>query len=42
MLRRRLFVSQIALPPRWQEYYWGRVETPALGINRRHELKRAV
>jgi transposase-like protein len=42
VLRRRLFVSRIELPPRWQEYYWGQVETPALGINRRHELKRAV
>ena len=42
VLRRRLFVSQITLPPRWQEYYWGKVETPALGPNRRHELRRAV
>jgi transposase-like protein len=42
ILCRRLFVSQIALPPRWQDYYWGRVVTPALGTNRRHELKRAV
>jgi hypothetical protein len=42
VLRRRLFVSQTELPPRWREYYWGRVETPALKINRRHELKRAV
>jgi transposase-like protein len=42
ILRRRLFVSQIPLSARWQDYYWGRVQTPALGINRRHELKRAV
>jgi transposase-like protein len=42
ILTRRLFVSQIELPPRWQEYYWGRVQTPVLGVNRHHALKRAV
>jgi transposase-like protein len=41
ILKRRLFVTHITLPPRWEEYYWGRVVTPALGVNRRHELKRA-
>jgi transposase-like protein len=38
ILQQRLFPSQVELSPRWQEYYWGRVETPALGRNRRHEL----
>jgi len=42
VLRRRMFVSRVELPPRWKDYYWGRVETPALGLNRRHVLKRAV
>jgi transposase-like protein len=41
ILRVRLFPSRIALSPRWQEYYWRQVETPALGVNRRHELKYA-
>ena len=41
VLGERLFVSRIELSPRWREYYWGRVRTPALGINRQHTLKRA-
>jgi transposase-like protein len=42
VLGRRLFVSQAGLAGRWRQYYWGEVETPALGVNRRHELKRAA
>jgi transposase-like protein len=42
VLRERLFVSRVRLWSRWREYYWGRVVTPALSINRRHELKLAV
>ena len=42
ILRERLFVSRIELPRRWREYYWHQVETPALGVNRRHELKYAA
>jgi hypothetical protein len=38
----RLFVSKVGLEGRWREYYWGEVETPALGVNRRHALKRAA
>ena len=38
----RLFVSKVGLAGRWREYYWGEVETAALGVNRRHELKRAA
>lgn len=41
LLSRRLFVTQISLPPRWKQYYWGEVVTPAVGTNRRHELKYA-
>lgn len=33
----RLFPSLVELPLRWQEYYWRRVWTPVLGVNRRHE-----
>ena len=42
LLERRLFVSRIALPERWQEYYWRRVRTRVLARQRRHELKYAV
>ena len=41
ILRDRLFPGRIPLPERWEEYYWGLVETPAVGRNRRHELKTA-
>jgi len=37
----RIFRSHQGLPPRWAEYYDGRVETRALGVNRRHELSYA-
>jgi hypothetical protein len=42
ILRERLFVTRVDLPRRWAEYYWGEVTTPALGVNRRHELKYAA
>jgi transposase-like protein len=42
LLERRLFVSRIALPERWQEYYWRTVRTRVLPRQRRHELKYAV
>jgi transposase-like protein len=41
ILGRRLFPGLVGLPPRWQQYYWRQVQTPALGINRRHQLKYA-
>jgi hypothetical protein len=41
ILVRRLFVSQIALSERWSDYYWRRVTTPVLGVNRSHRLKYA-
>jgi transposase-like protein len=41
LLSRRLFVTQIPLPPRWRQYYWGEVVTPAIGPNLRHALKYA-
>jgi len=41
ILKTRLFPSQVQLWPLWEEYYWRRVQTPALGVNRGHELKYA-
>jgi hypothetical protein len=38
ILQERLFPSLVELPARWREYYWRLVETPVLGVNRRHEL----
>jgi transposase-like protein len=42
ILEQRIFVSKAGLKGRWSQYYWGEVETPALGVNRRHALKRAI
>ncbi len=42
VLSRRLFVSHIELPPLWDDYYWRRVETRPLKVNRRHKLTYAV
>jgi hypothetical protein len=41
ILARRLFVTHYALSERWSDYYWRRVETTALPVNRRHRLKYA-
>ncbi len=41
VLSRRLFRHRIPLSPRWGEYYDREVETPALGVNRVHDLKYA-
>jgi hypothetical protein len=41
ILCRRLFPSLVALPARWRDYYWRRVVTPVLGVNRRHQLSYA-
>jgi transposase-like protein len=38
ILRRRLFRQHVALPERWARYYERDVTTPALGVNRRHDL----
>jgi len=38
ILRERLFPGRIALPPCWQRYYWGRVRTRPLAVNRVHGL----
>ncbi len=38
VLGRRLFVTQIELPPLWNDYYWRRVRTRPLAVNRGHEL----
>jgi hypothetical protein len=41
LLGRRIFRSQVEVPPRWAEYYDRRVSTRALVTERRHELKLA-
>ena len=42
VLFERIFPSHEKLPPRWEEYYWRRVETRVLGVQRAHELTYAV
>ncbi len=42
VLGRRLFWAQVGLDGRWRQYYWGEVETRALNVNRRHDLKYAA
>jgi hypothetical protein len=42
VLERRLFVSHHELPPLWGDYYWRRVKTRVLKVNRGHELKYAA
>ena len=39
---RRLFVSQTVLTAAWEDYYWRRVVTRPLAVNRLHELKIAA
>ena len=41
ILGKRLFVTHTPLPPLWQDYYWRRVKTRTLKVNRRHALKYA-
>jgi hypothetical protein len=41
ILARRLFVTRIVLPALWVEYYWRRVRTRVLEVNREHELRYA-
>jgi transposase-like protein len=38
---KRLFSTRIALPDRWAQYYRRTIVTPALGRNRKHELRYA-
>ena len=42
LIARRLFIAQIGLKGRWRQYYWMEVDTRALKINRRHQLKYAA
>ena len=42
ILSRRLFVKQIELPQLWADYYWRRIRTRALPVNRGHELAYAA
>ena len=41
LLEKRLFRTQIELPPRWAEYYDGTVSTRGLECERHHELSHA-
>src|SRR5262249_23136227 len=41
LLRRRLFVTRIGLPRRWQAYYWGRMVTRQMPRGREHRLRYA-
>ena len=41
LLRRRLFVTRVGLPPRWQAYYWGQVVTRLMPRGREHRLRYA-
>lgn len=38
----RYFPSRVRPRGRWREYYWGEVVTPAIGVNRKHELSYAA
>ena len=42
ILARRLFVSRVELSEAWRDYYWRRVRTRPLAVNRVHELKFAA
>jgi hypothetical protein len=42
ILARRLHWARVGLEGRWRQYYWGEVETRALKVNRRHQLKYAA
>jgi hypothetical protein len=42
ILARRLFKSRIALPARWEEYYWGRTPTRRIRHPQTHRLKYAA
>jgi hypothetical protein len=41
LLRRRLFVTRVGLPPRWQDYYWGKTVTRLMPQGREHRLRYA-
>ena len=41
LLRRRLFVTRVGLPERWQAYYWGRTVTRLMPRGRDHRLRYA-
>jgi transposase-like protein len=42
LLRRRLFVTRVALPERWQAYYWGKTATRLMPQGRDHRLRYAA
>jgi hypothetical protein len=42
LLRRRLFVTRVGLPPRWQAYYWGKTVTRQVPKGREHRLRYAA
>ena len=42
LLRRRLFVTRVGLPERWQQYYWGKIPTRLMPRGREHRLRYAA
>ena len=42
LLARRLFVTRVGLPKRWQAYYWGRIPTRPMPTGREHKLSYAA
>jgi hypothetical protein len=42
LLKQRLFPGRIALPERWQVYYWGLTPTRRIANARRHQLRHAA
>jgi hypothetical protein len=41
LLRRRLFVTRVGLPARWQDYYWGKTVTRLIPRGQEHRLRYA-
>ncbi len=42
LLERRIFISRLPLPARWDQYYWKAISTRVLPNQRRHTLRYAV
>ena len=42
LLQERLFVERVGLPPRWQEYYWGKTVTRLIPKGEEHKLRYAA
>jgi len=42
VLAKRLFVQQTNLSPLWEDYYWRRIETRPIPVNRGHAPRYAA